>query len=119
LVRVSGALLRLKIDGQHFLGYGYTDDIGATIASNYAFTISKGGQNIAAFPDERSLRLAGFMWPESQKALARSLFLWQEPIGRGQAILFADDPNFRATQLSTMRLFFNAVLLGPTFIGSR
>nr|MBA3440993.1 hypothetical protein [Pyrinomonadaceae bacterium] len=30
LVRVSGALLRLKIDGQHFLGYGYTDDIGAT-----------------------------------------------------------------------------------------
>jgi hypothetical protein len=30
-------------------------------------------------------------------------------------ILFAEDPNFRASQLSTMRMFFNAVILGPAF----
>jgi hypothetical protein len=115
LPRIPGALVRVKVDPEHFLGMGYAGDIGATISSNYAFTISKQGKNVAAFPDEASLKLAGFMWPESRKALARTLFAWIEPAGRGQAILFADDPNFRAAQLSTMRLFFNAVVLAPSF----
>lgn len=119
LARTSGALLRVKVDAEHYLGYGYNGDIGATIASNYAFTISGSGRSVAAFPDQRVLRLGGFIWPEAQAALARSPYLWREGIGRGQAILFADDPNFRATQLSTMRLFWNAVLLGPSFVNWR
>jgi hypothetical protein len=119
LARTPGALIRVKIDPEHFLGFGYGGDIGATVSSNYAFTISKQGNNVAAYPDETTLRLAGFMWPEARKALAKTLYLWREPIGRGQVILFADDPNFRATQLSTMRLFVNAVLLAPSFTGWR
>ena len=119
LPRTSGALLRVKIDPEHFLGFGYGGDIGATISSNYAFTISRQGKNVAAYPGEGSLRLAGFMWPETRKAMAKTLYLWQERIGRGQAILFADDPNFRATQLSTMRLFFNAAIIGPSFAAWR
>ena len=55
------------------------------------------------------------MWPEVQNAMARTLFAWVEPAGRGNVILFAEDPNFRATQLSTLRMFFNAVFLGPSF----
>lgn len=116
-VRTPGALLRLKIDPEHVLGFGYDGDVGATISSNYAFTISKTGRNVAAFPGETALELAGFMWPEARKSLARTLYVWQESAGRGQIILFADDPNFRATQLSTLRLFFNAVLLAPSFLG--
>ncbi len=119
LVRTSGALLRVKIDSEHFLGFGYSGDVGATVLSNYAFTISRQGKNVAAYPEEEAVRLAGFVWPEARKALAKSLYLWQERMGRGQVILFADDPNFRATQLSTMRLFCNAVLLGPSFNSSR
>ena len=34
-------------------------------------------------------------------------------MGRGQIILFADDPNFRGYFWGTSRLFLNAVLLGP------
>ncbi len=115
LIRTPGALLRVKIDPEHYLGYGYRGDIGATIQSNYAFTISREGKNVAAFPGEESLKLAGFVWPEARKALARTLYTWVERAGRGQVILFADDPNFRATQLSTLRLFFNAIFLAPSF----
>ncbi|MEJ7616249.1 MAG: M14 family zinc carboxypeptidase, partial [Pyrinomonadaceae bacterium] len=115
LIRTPGALLRVRIDPEHFLGFGYSADVGATVSSNYAFTISARGANVAAYPDEATLRLAGFMWPEAKKALAKTLYLWHEPAGRGQIILFADDPNFRAAQLSTMRLFFNAVILAPSF----
>lgn len=116
LIRTPGAILRVKIDPEHYLGFGYDGDIGATVASNFAFTISTRGRNVAAFPGEGELRLAGFMWPEAKQALARTLFAWQESAGRGQITLFAEDPNFRASQLSTMRLFVNAVLLGPAFV---
>ena len=115
-VRTAGAILRVRIDPEHFLGFGYDRDVGATISGSYAFTLSRDAHHAAALADERSLRIAGHMWPEAQRALARSLYAWVEPAGRGQVILFADDPNFRATQLSTMRLFYNAVVLGASFV---
>ena len=115
LVRTAGAILRVKVDPEHWLGFGVAHDLGATISGNYAFTPSRDGANVAAFPSERELRLAGFMWPEAQRAFARSLYAWTESAGRGKVVLFADDPNFRASQLSTLRLFFNAVMLGPSF----
>ena len=113
--RTPGAILRVKVDPEHFLGYGYDRDTAATVQSNYAFTISRTGQNAAAYADDAQVRLAGFMWPEVRQAMAKTLFAWVEPSGRGQAILFADDPNFRAAQISTLRMFFNAVFLGPSF----
>jgi hypothetical protein len=113
--RTPGAILRVKVDPEHFLGFGYDRDVAATVQSNYAFTISRTGQNAAGFADDQTVKLAGFMWPEVQRAMARTLFAWVEPAGRGNVILFAEDPNFRATQLSTLRLFFNAVFLGPSF----
>ena len=113
--RTPGSILRVKVDPEHFLGYGYERDTAATVQSNFAFTISRTGQNAAAFADERQVRLAGFMWPEVQKAMAKTLFAWVEPAGRGNVIFFAEDPNFRASQLSTLRMFFNAVFLGPSF----
>jgi hypothetical protein len=113
--RTPGAILRVKVDPEHFLGYGYERDTAATVQSNFAFTISRTAQHAAAFADEKQVRLAGFMWPEVQRAMAKTLFAWVEPAGRGNVILFAEDPNFRATQLSTLRMFFNAVFLGPSF----
>jgi hypothetical protein len=114
LVRTAGAILRVKVDPEHWLGFGVTRDVPATVQGNYAFTISRDGANVGAFPAEPELELAGFMWPEAKRALARTLYLWTEPAGRGKLVLFADDPNFRASQLSTLRLFFNAVVLGPS-----
>jgi hypothetical protein len=116
LVRTPGAILRVKVDPEHWLGFGYDRDTAATVQSNYAFTLSKTALHVAAFPGEDQLELAGFMWPEARKALAKSLFAWVEPTGRGHVIFFAEDPNFRASQLSTLRMFFNAVVLGPSFV---
>ncbi|HEY7474964.1 MAG TPA: hypothetical protein VH679_08130, partial [Vicinamibacterales bacterium] len=116
LVRTPGAILRVKVDPEHWLGFGYERDTAATVQSNYAFTLSRTAVHVAAFPGEDQLELGGFVWPEARKALAKSLFAWVEPMGRGQAIFFAEDPNFRASQLSTLRMFFNAVVLGPSFV---
>jgi hypothetical protein len=114
LVRTAGAIMRVKVDPEHWLSFGVDRDIPAVVSSNYAFTPSREGANVGAFPPGQALKLAGFLWPEAERALARSMYLWTESAGRGRVVLFADDPNFRASQLSTLRLFANAVLLGPS-----
>ena len=115
LPRVPGAILRVKIDPQHWLGFGLGAETSATITSNYAFEPGRTGRIAAAYPAAGTVKLAGFMWPESAPALARTPYAWIERTGRGQMIFFADDPNFRAAQLSTLPLFFNAVVIGPSF----
>src|SRR5258708_34194679 len=44
-----------------------------------------------------------------------SVYLVSEPVGRGQVITFADDPDFRLFWRGTLPLFLNAVLYGPSF----
>jgi len=116
LPRVPGAILRVKLDPQHWLAYGSGAETAATISGSYAFTPGRTARIAGGYPDAKTLKLAGFMWPESAPALERTAYVWVEREGRGLIVLFADDPNFRATQLSTLRLFFNAVVLGPTFV---
>jgi hypothetical protein len=64
---------------------------------------------------ELQLRMSGLLWPEASHRLANSACLTRESFGRGQIILFAAPPSFRATARGTMRLFLNAVVYGPGF----
>jgi hypothetical protein len=53
------------------------------------------------------------VWEEARPQLASKAFLIHEPVGDGQIIAFAEDPNYRAYAEATQLLFMNAVLLGP------
>ena len=71
------------------------------------------GWSVAPPGQEMRLRMSGLLWPEAADRLANSAFVTREGIGSGQIILFASDPNFRAASLGTIRIFSNAVVLGP------
>ena len=60
-----------------------------------------------------SSSFSGIVWEESRPQLANKAFLLHEPVGAGQIIAFAEDPNYRAYTEATQLLFMNAVLLGP------
>ncbi len=62
---------------------------------------------------ELRLRMSGLLWPEAADRIAHSAYCTQERIGRGQVVLFAGDPTFRAAARGTTRLFSNAIVLGP------
>lgn len=57
---------------------------------------------------------AGYMHPDSKETIAGHAALVVENRGRGQVILFADNPNFRAFWMGTQRLTVNAVVFGPS-----
>jgi len=76
-------------------------------------TIPRLGWSILPPNTEFRLRMSGLLWPEVTHRLANAAYLTREPIGRGQVILFAAPPTFRAAAEGTTRLFLNALVLGP------
>lgn len=62
---------------------------------------------------ELRLRMSGLLWPEAADRLAHSAYATVEHVGQGQLILFASSPTFRAGPKGTMRVFTNALVLGP------
>jgi len=71
----------------------------------------------SALPEghDLQLRMSGLFWPEAGQRLANSAAVTRESLGRGQVILFAGSPNFRAATRGTARLLANAMVYGPGF----
>jgi hypothetical protein len=75
-------------------------------ASYVGWSVVPAGQRV-------SLRMSGLLWPEAAQRIANSAYLTREGVGKGQVILFAGQPSFRAAALGTQRLLMNAIVCGP------
>jgi hypothetical protein len=117
---VPGAFLRTHLDGEHWLTAGYAaKDLPVLVESTRIYQAPEGppkrGQRVVArYAAADALRLSGHLWEESRERLADGVYLYEERVGQGRVILFAEDPNYRAYTRGTERLFLNAVLLGPS-----
>ncbi len=60
-----------------------------------------------------NVRAGGLLWPEARERIASAAYVTRESVGRGQVILFAHPPAFRAAQLGMIRVLENALILGP------
>ena len=130
----SGAIVAGRIDNQHWLTFGSSNTL-PVLYSNYPVLMTGGGSKAAVRIGELSqntqvdayrtinwsdippgndlnVRMSGLVWPEAAQRIANSAYLTQERYGRGQLILFAGEPNFRAAALGTNRLWLNAVIYG-------
>ena len=105
-------LLRVTLDPDSFLTFGYGSDLDVLVFSSRVMTLSKEGYNVARYTEKPLV--SGFAWQRMQRALAGRAYLVQENLGSGHLVLFAEDPNFRAGWEVTERLFLNAVLFGPS-----
>ena len=112
---VPGAILRTVLDTAHWLAAGTDGEVGAFAESARVFTpipLDR-GTNVGRYADLDSLVASGTVWEEARPQLANKAWLIHQPVGRGQIVAFAEDPNYRAYTEATMLLFMNAVLLGP------
>jgi hypothetical protein len=111
---VPGAILRVRLDGEHWLASGHDDEIGVMVESQRVFTpitLDK-GVNVGVYQKSEQLLASGIIWDESRKQVAQKSYLVEQPLGRGRVIAFAEDPNGRAFAEGSQLLFLNAVLLG-------
>jgi hypothetical protein len=112
-----GALLRLTLHPEHWLGAGTDGEVQAHVESSRIFTPIKldRGTNVAIYATRERLLASGLVWPEAMGQLVQKAYLIHQPYGRGHLIAFAEDPNYRAYAEGTMLLFLNAVLLGAAY----
>jgi hypothetical protein len=113
--QTPGAILRVRLDEGHWLSSGTDGEIGVLVEGSRVFspiTLDR-GQNVGRYAGVEDLVLGGIVWDAARPQLANKAFLIHQPVGRGQIVAFAEDPNYRAYAEATELLFINAVLLGP------
>ncbi len=112
---LAGAVLRVRLDRNHWLTAGLDDQVQAIVEGARVFAPLKldAGRNVGVYENTDRLVASGLVWKEAQPLLAQRAFLMHQPMGRGHVIAFAEDPNYRAFAEATQLLFINAVLLGP------
>lgn len=110
-----GAMLRVKLDPEHWLAVGHDDEIQAIVESQRVFAPIKldKGRNVGVYAAKDRLVASGLAWEEARGLLAQRAYLIHQPFGQGHIVAFAEDPNYRAFTEATELLFINAVLLAP------
>ncbi|MCS7210516.1 MAG: M14 family metallopeptidase [Chloroherpetonaceae bacterium] len=110
-----GALLTVKLNEEHWLAFGAGEKVAATIATPHIYLSKPPVETVGRFADAENLRVSGLLWPEARAGWAKTGYLMREAKGRGQVILFAGEPNFRAYFHATERLLLNAIYYGVGF----
>lgn len=113
--RTPGAIMKIELDPTSFLAYGCPVVVAGQHRSDKIYQAFKdeSRKNVGTIAKDDVL-LSGFIWPETKQYLPGQGYIFVEPVGRGKLILFAEDPNFRASYEGLNKVFLNAILLGPS-----
>lgn len=115
---VPGAVFRAALDPDYWLRAGYPGpEIPLLVNSDRVYLAPDGppnsGRRVVARIADGAPLLSGHAWEESRQRLPGAVVVYEQRVGRGRVIAFAEDPNFRAYARGMNRMFLNAVVLGP------
>ncbi|MCU0292271.1 MAG: hypothetical protein MUF10_09835 [Thermoanaerobaculaceae bacterium] len=110
---VTGSWLRVKVLQDHPLTWGMPAESGIFSRGKPVFSTSQPGldtdRRVLVSHPEEDILLSGFA--ENEKRLGNAAVgVWARK-GKGQFVLFAFAPQFRASTAATYKLLFNALLL--------
>ena len=112
---IPGALVRVRLDPEHWLAFGYGGETTALVDGNRIFTPLKldKGRNVGVYFPSDKLLLSGFAWNDTREQLGEKAYLMHERLGRGNIVAFAEDPSFRGFVVADHLLLMNAIFFGP------
>jgi hypothetical protein len=108
-----GSILQAQLDDEFWMSFGEGKSVPVLMSGSAVFLSRSPVRTPARLGTVTTLRLSGLLWPEARERFARSAYATREARGRGQLILFAGQPNYRASFEGAERLLINALLLGP------
>jgi hypothetical protein len=112
---IAGTIFSADLDITHPLGFGYADRNIALHKNRATVMPNTANPYATVISYQTPAVLSGFASAEKQTALEGTPALIAERKGAGSIILFADDPNFRATWFGTNKLFLNALFFSRAF----
>ena len=111
--RIGGMILETELDLTHPLAYGYTRSKIPVYRNSTVFLKPSENEygNVALYTDDP--HIDGFITKEHmEKNVIPSASIVVSEVGRGRAVLFAENPNFRGSWYGTNKLFLNALFFG-------
>ncbi len=117
---VPGAIVRVDLDPEYWLaaGYGQTA-FPALVTSSRLYSPPEGPPSssrrvVGRYAPRDSLLISGHAWDESLDRLPGKVFVYEERVGAGRVIAFAEEVNWRSYWRGANRMFLNAVVIGPS-----
>ena len=116
---VPGAMLTSELDPDYWLSAGYQDDRLPVLVTSDRIYLEPAGppdsdrRVVARYAADRPL-LSGHAWDETLERIPGAVFAYEQRVGQGRVISFAEELNYRGYFRGGNRLFLNAVLLGPS-----
>lgn len=109
---ISGVILQCRLDRTHPLGWGYEQDEIAVFRQGTHVFKPTADPYASPLSYLQEPYLSGCLSPGNRERLAMNPAVIIQGCGKGRAILFADDLNFRSYWYGTSKLFMNAILFG-------
>ena len=111
--KIGGIILEVELDLTHPLGFGYRIAKVPVYKNNMVFLAPSKNAYATVAKYSETPHIDGFITQKNLDTFIKpSASLLVSPIGKGRAVLFADNPNFRGAWYGTNKLFLNALFLG-------
>ncbi len=110
--QIGGIILNANVDLTHPLGFGYEDSNLPVYKNNTVWIEPSKNEYSSVVRYTKDPLVDGFITDNNYDKLNSSVSLLVSKIGKGRAVMFSDNPNFRGSWYGTNRLFLNAILLG-------
>lgn len=112
LDRIPGTIFKVLVDTTHPIGFGVPGEIYVFKGDSPPFELTDVGYNVARFSRDSS-QVSGYVTPEKARKVAEAAFVQDYHIGKGRAVLFAENITFRRFWSGVEKLLLNAILFLP------
>ena len=109
---IGGSMYMTDVDITHPLAFGYTSRELPVYRNHNIFMAPSSNPYSTVVKYTENPLLSGYIHPDNLKGIGGTASLITSGMGRGNVILFADNPNFRGMWYGTNKLFLNAIFLG-------
>ncbi|HTY38644.1 MAG TPA: M14 family metallopeptidase [Bacteroidota bacterium] len=112
LSELPGTIFRALVDTTHPVGFGMPREVYVFKSNSPTLELSETGHNVARFGKD-SVQTSGYASKEKAQKISEAGFIEDFRIGRGRAVLFAENVTFRGFWTGLEKLLLNAILFLP------
>lgn len=111
---IAGAIFEARLDLTHPLAFGQTEKMAFFKTSETLYALSNvPGATVARYTEKPYI--SGYVSDEMLQEVKGSAALLSRKQGRGNVVLFADNPNFRGFWYALNGLMLNAIFFGRSY----